>query len=409
LLLCGTAGLAQDTGRRTQDAGPRSFVLSGYLTGRGAYVNSQPSWLEGGFGRFGVGAESPHDDAFRGYGSLQLGADYTPNPWFTAHAQAIARAEPSGSKGKRAGVVEAYAELHGESWRVRAGQFFLGTSRENIEPLWNSPYTITWSALNTWIGEEFRPVGIDAQWSPTFYATIGGTAFRNNDTSGALLAWRGWAFGNRLTVYNEVLPLPPLFSLPTAFDDQRHDGTKPFGRDLDGRTGYSLRARLSLPERAMLQLTHVDNRGDREEYPSGRGIEYSWATRFDMIGAQIGTTSPTTLLAEYAWGSTGMGSAPNFVDAGFYAGYVLVSHKSARFRTTARIDTFGTSDRDHILEDNSEHGIGWTLAAFYEPTGRLRTGVEFSSVSARRNAAAQSGFDPNTDGKTVTVELRYRY
>ena len=104
----------------------------------------------------------------------------------------------------------------------------------------------------------------------------------------------------------------------------------------------------------MLQLTHVDNRGDRDEYPSGDGIEYAWATRFDMIGGQIGTNSPTTLLAEYAWGKTGMGHAPNFVDAGFYAGYLLVSHKFARYRTSVRLDTFGTRDRDRALENNSE-------------------------------------------------------
>ena len=38
-------------------------------------------------------------------------------------------------------------------------------------------------------------------------------AFRNNDSMGALLAWRGWSVGNRLSVYDEVLPLPPLTTL----------------------------------------------------------------------------------------------------------------------------------------------------------------------------------------------------
>lgn len=387
-----------------QDAGAASFVLSGFLTARAASVTSQPSWLDGGFGRYPIGAASARDSAFRANGLLQLGADWTPSAWFTAHAQGLARLEPSGSKGRRAGLVEAYAELHGESWRLRAGQFFLPTSRENSGPLWTSPYTITWSALNTWIGEEVRPVGADVQWSPSFYLTAGATAFRDNDTSGALLAWRGWSFGNRLSVYNEVLPLPPLFSLPIGFPGQRA-GTIPFERDLDGRLGYSVRARFTLPERANVQLTRVDNRGDRRLHNG----EYAWRTRFDMIGGQLGTTSPTTLLAEYAWGTTGMGKPPNFVDARFYAGYLLVSHKAARLRTSARIDVFGTSDRDGVLEKNQEHGIGWTLAAFYEPNDHLRTGLEYSSVSAQRPAAVQSGFDGNTDGRTVTLELRWRY
>ena len=38
---------------------------------------------------------------------------------------------------------------------------FLPTSRENVDPLWQSPYTLTLSSLNTWIGEEVRLAGLD--------------------------------------------------------------------------------------------------------------------------------------------------------------------------------------------------------------------------------------------------------
>jgi len=93
-------------------------------------------------------------------------------------------------------------------------------------------------------------VGVDLAWRPNFYVTAGATAFRNNDSMGALLAWRGWPVGNRLSVYNEALPLPPLFSFASHFADQRHDGTVPFEKDLDGRTGLSGRVRIQIPERA---------------------------------------------------------------------------------------------------------------------------------------------------------------
>ena len=95
---------------------------------------------------------------------------------------------------------------------------------------------------------------------------------------GALLAWRGWAIGNRLSTYSEVLPLPPLSSLETSFPLQRKDGTKPFGTDLDGRTGYSARVRYSDPQPANVIYTYLDNRGDRELH---RG-EYAWATKFHL-------------------------------------------------------------------------------------------------------------------------------
>src|SRR5262249_2946235 len=223
---------------------------------------------------------------------------------------------------------------------------------------------------NTWIGEELRPVGSELQWQhlgSSAVVTVAGGAFCCNDTMGTLLAWRGWSMGNRLTTYNEVLPLPPLFSLSsrTGFTDQM-DGTKPFGSDLDNRVGWSGRARISVPERAMLQYTHVDNRGDREEYRN----EYSWQTKFNLLGGDIHGQHGTTLAAEYGWGTTGMGSRGHAgVQMTYSAAYALLSQSFGRNRLTARIDAFGTEDKDHsrVAETNTESGRAWTIAYFYEP------------------------------------------
>jgi hypothetical protein len=383
----------------------QTFRFTGYLTARGIYASGPSSWTTGGIGRLDFGG-----DRTRGTVGAQLGADWTPTSWLTLHAHGLARQEPGGTRGKRAGLVEAYAEVHGEKWRVRAGELFLPTSRENIDPLWTSPYTISFSALNTWIGQELRPIGVDVQVKPNFYLTAGATAFRGNDTSGTLLAWRGWSVGNRLSVHDEIVPLPPLFSLgkPGYFRWQR-DGSTAFGRDLDGRTGWSARVRASLPERAMIQITRVDNRGDRKLYTD----EYSWRTKFNLIGGEIGSPDRTIVAAEYANGSTGMGlwdPTHAFVQMDFSTAYVLVSHKAGRLRTSARFDVFDTHDRDHsIAETNRENGRSWTLAAFYEPTDHARAGLEFVQVTGRRIAAEESGLDGNTDGRTVTVELRYRF
>jgi hypothetical protein len=382
-----------------------SFQLHGFLSAREVYTTGQSSWLQGGFGRLDTGAGGVNDHRIVTLGVAQIGAEWAPTTWLDLHANGVARRDQSGALGKRAGLVEAYVDLHSEHFTLRAGQFFLGTSRENIEPLWTSPYTINFSPLNSWIGEEFRPVGVDLAWRPNFYVTAGATAFRNNDTLGALLAWRGWTVGNRLTVYNEVLPLPPLSSLRTDFEDQRADGTVPFERDLDGRTGLSARVRMQLPERAMLQLTRVDNRGDRNEY---RG-EYSWQTHFNIAGAQVGLTSPATLAAEYCWGATGMGTSPHFVQADFASWYLLSSWKVNSDRFSIRFDTFSTKDRDRVAEDNTENGHSWVLAWMHQLRPNVRLGTEFAQVTGDRPAAQQSGFSPNTDGRTVTVELRYGF
>ncbi|HKO55167.1 MAG TPA: hypothetical protein VJ276_04770, partial [Thermoanaerobaculia bacterium] len=203
-----------------------------------------------------------------GYAVAQLGFDWQAAEWLNLHAQGVADDD-------HAGITEGFADVHRGPLRLRAGLFFLPTSRENREDLWTSPYTITLSAVNSWIAEEFRPVGAELQWRHGDLVTVAGTAFRGNDTAGALLAWRGWQLHSRLATYGDVHPLPPLHP---AFAEQRADGTTAFGRDLDGRLGFAGRARVATPDRWSLQFAHVDNRGDRLL----RRGEYAWQTRFNI-------------------------------------------------------------------------------------------------------------------------------
>jgi len=364
-------------------ANAQTFQLFGYLTGHSAYVKAPPSWATGGFGRFDAGADTAGDHATRSSAVAQVGAEWSPTTWLTAHGQVLARSEPSGTKGRRFGVVEAYADLHGEKWRLRGGYFFLGTSRENVDPLWTSPYTITYSALNTWIGQEVRPVGVDLQYSPSFYVTLGATAFRDNDTMGTLPAGRGWTFGSRLTVYDEELAVP--------------DGTtKPFTRDLDDKWGHSERVRVQIPERAMLQVTHLDNRSELGER---RGLD-PWRTRFNIVGAQVGTTGPWTLAGEWMSGDTTIGFRRGTFTLDFETAYLLGSYKHEHDRLSVRVERFSTS----VNED----GKAWTVAWFRERNANLRAGIEYVRVSGDRPDATGFGVI-QTGGSMVTIELRYKF
>ena len=376
-------------------ANAQTWQFHGFLTGRETYVNAQPSWLQGGVGRFDVGADTPDDHRLVNVDSAQLGVDWTPAGWLLLHADGIARQEQSGFHAKRLGIVQAYADVYNDHWRFRAGEFWLPTSRENTDPLWTSKYTITYSALNSWIAQEVRPIGADLQWSPGFYVTLGATAFRGNDTMGTLLAARGWTFGNYLTTYNENMPLPYAQT------------TKPIGADLDNKNGYSERIRLSLPERAMIQIAHIDNRAPIT--PTTLKGQTPWQTHFNVISADAGSKGPTTIAAEWAYGSTAVGFPGGSFKMDFDTEYLLVSHAFGHERLSARVERFSTADATRPPDDAArEHGRAWTVAWMHETSARSRTGLEYVRVTGNRPGLSPD-FDPRTSGSTISLEYRYGF
>lgn len=368
--------------------------------------------MEGGWGRLDFSDTAATATA-------ELGIDWTPSRYVTVHAHGIARAEPDSFRGRRAGLVAGFLELHNTSetnrFHLRAGQFFLPTSRENKGDLWSSPYTVNFSAINTWIGQEVRPIGVDLEWrhtTPAFHSlTLGATAFQGNDTMGTLLAWRGWSIGNRLPVFDELVPLPPLWSLPVFIPDQNREGSTPFRSDMDGRTGWAARARIGLTDRASIQVTRVDNRGDHELY----GDEYAWKTYFTLVGLEIGHTESTVLAAEAIHGYTAMGPFLAFlpgrpVIADFSSAYAMLSHKRGRNRLTGRLEIFGLENEDNGRgEDPTEDGRAWTVSWLYDLTNHVRTALEFTQVTGDSNLALESGFDPDTSARSLLVEVRYSF
>ncbi len=373
-----------------------SLQFHGFVTARGVYVKAQPSWTEAGFGRFDVGAVSPESHRTVNIEIAQLGLDWTPTSWLVLHADGVGRREPSGTKGRRAGLVQAYADFYNDHWRLRLGNFWLPTSRENTGPLWTSPYTITYSALNTWIGEELRPTGADLQFSPNFYVSLGATAFRGNDRAGTELAARGWSFGNRLTLYDEPLPLPAPGTT-----------TRPITHDLDHHNGYAGRIRLQLPERALLQIAHIDNRAELRPEIDG---QTPWQTRFNVIGATVGLTSPTTAAAEWSSGRTSVAFPHGIFGLDFKTGYVLLSQKNGADRWTVRFDRFWTKSHLPMSYDSSyENGRAVTVAWLHDTSAHMRTGVEYARVKGDRQGLDELGLNPNTGGSTITLELRYGF
>jgi len=408
LAACGLA-LSIACGFIAEAADLRVFVLA---SGQGNYADSPESWLEGGFGKLPGSGDASGSAKASGTLDLQAGARLELGEHWAVWTHVIARAEDGVEATGSAGVTELWIEgtrdVAGGRLRARAGTMFLPTSLENIGLLWSSPYTISLSAINSWIAEEVRPTGLDADYryelAPGVQLRGGATAFVGNDTSGTLLGWRGWSIGNRLSVWNEELPLPPLSSLPGSFPAQKR-ATTPFGRDLDDRTGWSARLRLDAPGSFVAQWTRFDTRGDRLLYDD----QYSWRTTFDLFGLGWQPVEQLTIAAEHVRGDTGMGVAPaDRVDARFESTYALASWRVGQFRISTRYDWFETEEGDFsAAESNAEDGSALAVALALEATPAWSFAVELDDVDAARPSALDTLGTANLDGRILLIRARY--
>ena len=391
----------------------------GFIAGQAIASQSTTSWNEGGFGRLDFGdsnkGNNQRDDTLaHGYAESRVVIDWKVNDIVSATLHGSLRADDASSVSKDIGIVEAYITYQvlnrpAADVAISLGQRFFPTALEASDALWESPYTLTYSTLNSWIGHEFRPLGVEVD----YFQLVGNSglnfafnAFKGNDTAGAQLAWGGWRNSQRLSLFNEILPLPPLASLQSTgpFWRQRDEGSKPFSRDLDGRWGYAAMMEIIPNEDFHLTLSTINNRGDLYLY----GEEYAWYTEFYIVGAQWTINPRWEVLGEYSSGNTLMGAYSNHVDADFESAYALLSwHKQAQ-RVSVRIEKFQIDDRDGIGVNTDEDGHSATIAYFYQPN-QWRWGVELTRIDAKRIAAANSGYSADTDGDQVTVELRYNF
>src|SRR5476649_1734598 len=173
------------------------LTITGYADLRAIAPTDQTSWLKGGLGKFRYGNNQNVGGEGVAQADLKFGDRF--------HAVTVLRAEP-----QTPGVVDAletylrYDDSDGGdfAWSVKGGAFFPTISLENDDLGWTSPYTLTPSAINSWIGEELRTIGSEGtlirhtDWG-TFSAV--GALMCCNEVAGVLIADRGWALDDRPT------------------------------------------------------------------------------------------------------------------------------------------------------------------------------------------------------------------
>lgn len=295
---------------------------------------------------------------------LQTGIDWYFSPATRAHAHLLARDDRDGSTNETIGIVEGFLETYltpGDArLRLRAGAFFLPTSREHVDALWETPYSVTPSALNGWLGEELRPIGIDADYTRD-RLQLGATLFTANDAFGTLPAVRGWALRNHVALLDETI---------IAADDEH---TR-ISVDTDDRPGWSARARWNW-QSALVQYTFIDNRAEGEE----RDHVYPWRTPFHIISAEY-WNDDWTFAAETGWGPSWIPGLKRETLTDLRASYVMVSRRLSDGRVTIRAE-------EMTVENDTE--IAFTAAWLWNPVTQVRAAAELTTVEGDLRAMVE--------------------
>jgi hypothetical protein len=342
------------------------FVLVTWAVALSSDLRGDDALQISGFGalRGTTRAENPLE-ADSASAQIQAGIDWSPSPIFLAHLHLLARTDDGQSLRGHAGTPEAYVEAHlpagGSRFKLRAGAFFLPTSRENVDALWENAYAVSSSALNSWFGEEFRPIGLDAAWLHGG-ATVGATVFRGNDTLGALPLNPGWSLHDRWTVLGQ--------KVHTQQEPHTHEDLyASVSAESDHRLGWSARGGWSSQQGSVL-FTHIDNRSQGK----GVGDLDNWKTRFEVVGFDY-KSGDWTIAGETGWGPTEVFFPGGSFRADLRASYVLVSRRLRRARATARFEEF---------TDDESHRYALTLAAFWTPVPKLSLGMELSTAGGEQ-------------------------
>lgn len=375
-----------------------------------AQVNGIDSWLERG-----TGQTRYDEDDFIELGQLLTEIDWDFASKMSLHAVVAYQTEQEIGLGASQLYLQ-YKPILSKHWRprFRVGAFYPKMSYENVSTGWLSPYTYSFSAINSWIAEEQRTVGIEAHvdYLPNGRKghAFGFTAslFKANDTLGSMLAWRGWAIHDRQTHFNESVFFDRYPSIGEGARLAKQAAwVEPF-RELDGRYGMYLGAEWKYRSRSQVKLFYYDNRGDNSILAQ-RGGQYPWDTYYYSLAAMHRFSSKFRILGQWLFGNTEIG--PNAVRFDFSSAYIMANYRTDQYSLTARFDTFETEDIDEWMTDiNDGDGTALTLSGRYFIDQNWHVGLEYTYMdSFRANRAQWPSRDTNIQQKQLLGVVEYRF
>jgi hypothetical protein len=371
---------------------------------RAVATNAEPSFLDGGLGvlRF--------DGEHRGLriGELRLG--YLGQFADIVHVNVEAKSYADGDR-LPLDLTEANVEIRPfprNAWRSRLkiGAFYAPISFENRLQGWRAAYTLTPSAINSWIGEELRTIGVeyDLDWlgrqrGHDWELGVGAALYGWNDTTGTELADRGWALDDRQT---------PLFgSLGRASAPTLQHPLRPFYYDIDHRAGYYVDATAKYKDDLELRTLYYDNRAD-----SGAEAEaiheYAWHTWFNSAGARWNVGRDWTLIGQWLEGRTCVRTTPLCWQ--YDAAFLLTSWQAGPNMLSARYDTFQMHmdmPARFAASGNRQRGSAWTLAYERDLSRSLSVLLEAIQIEDILAHRRELGLAPGAVERVLQLSVRY--
>jgi hypothetical protein len=351
---------------------------------------AERSWVDGGLGKFRFGSDQPSPN-LRFAEAVAQATLILPKD---LRAIAVVRAEPE----QRSGIdaLETYIWWRPQAvgdwhWSVKAGAFFPPVSVENDDLGWSSPYTLTPSAINSWIGNELRTIGGEGALATTIAGigtvTLTGALFCCNEPAGILIAERGWTLDDRPSGLFERVRLPDataaLFHIPIPARTGLFE-------NIDGNVGWYAGLKLNVPGAGEGAVQYYDNNADPE---ARTAHDTSWRTRF-WAGSLRTRLFGATILAQGLTGDTTIGEYRP-ITTRFASAFALASYDVGDWRASLRADVFKSRNSAGTLFD--EDGHAFTGAILWSAETWLRLGAELLDIASRRRERILGGGTPARD------------
>ena len=364
--------------------------------------NAPESFLDGGLGKLRYGRD---DDGLH-LGRLRAAIDQPIGDVFSAHAEVSSWGDNDENP---LDLTEAFVEYrpypsNGFRTRVRLGAFYPPISLENRAVGWETPYTITPSAISSWIGEEIRTIGLEGQvdWLGTrtghrFDLQLTGALFGWNDPAGVMLSLHGFGFSDRQTTLFGRVGEPGS----TATYDRE------LFHEIDHRPGFYIGGQVRYLDRAVLNVVHYDNRADPTRYDS-RIDDFAWQTTFDTAGLRVETASEWTLLVQWLAGETYV--APNnfSLEWELTSRSALLAKARGPHMLSVRYDDFEVESGEAEDEPGNEAGHAWTVAYSFDRGDHWRFMLEWLRVRSDVKSRPELLGEPSLATETK-LELSARY